>query len=381
MIPFAVMRTLGMVLVVGLLGCQPNAMGSGETLNTGPAQSGDDSTTQPADATTEGPGVTQGSGAATSDTGPDPTDTSDPPPLDSTGTPDDSSSSGEPATGGDAPLLVISGAPEYDFGAVLVNTEHDDVLTVTNTGGSDATGMTGQVLGAPFAFAGGSYPGTGGDCDETLPPDGVCSVVLSFTPADLGVFTDALSISYDDADDVIRPLVGGGEGQSDNLIQNPGGETPGSPVPSWTSTGAGVWFAGDWWRGPPNSRTDQGYLGSYSGPNRPSNFFLEQDIDVTAWAATIDLERMRFSFAGWVRTWQNNDDEYRIRVRYLDAGGHLLQNWGTGWSTGGSWHEQADERIAPAGTRTIRVELGCRKDGEHWCDAYYDDLDLHAFYP
>lgn len=68
---------------------------------------------------------------------------------------------------------VAGGAKSTTF--TLFNNE---ATTVT---GVDVTGLAGD-----FAFAGGSFPGTGGDCDGDLDPAESCTVVIDFDPSTTG---------------------------------------------------------------------------------------------------------------------------------------------------------------------------------------------------
>jgi hypothetical protein len=64
------------------------------------------------------------------------------------------------------------------------------VMTVTNSDGSDA----------PYAFAGGAYPGTSGavsgTCTDSLAAAKTCTIVLEFSPTSAGTFTATLEVSY-----------------------------------------------------------------------------------------------------------------------------------------------------------------------------------------
>jgi len=378
------MRTWWWIVWVGLPACQPNLTGVGSGSANTLGEDSDDSSAPTSGATTTPPDTGGGTdmGGTSMGSGVDTTQGMSSGPVDSTGAPPDDGSTGEPATGSarEPALLVISGSPEHDFGNVDLGASDIDVLTVSNDGGSDATGMAGQALAAPFSYTGGTYPGDGGDCEDTLAPQSSCTIELTFSPEVLGLHGETLAVAYDGAADATRPLLGGGAGQSDNLIQNPGGEMNGQPPPSWTNTGAGEWGAGDPWDFPP-PQGGSSMLLALNGPNGP-NFILEQDIDVSQWATTIDQGLMRFDFDGEARSWDNSEDEYRIRVRYRDAMGGGNGQWTSDWQVSNSWQTLSNDEAAPSGTRIIRIELGCRRSGgDNYCDAYFDDLVLTAYYP
>jgi uncharacterized delta-60 repeat protein len=91
--------------------------------------------------------------------------------------------------------LVINGGATKNFGSVVNGGTTQASITVSNTGGWPAT-ITGQSSGAPFVFLGGSYPGTSGDCNGTLPAGSNCTIVVSFSPTSLGSLSGSISINY-----------------------------------------------------------------------------------------------------------------------------------------------------------------------------------------
>ncbi|MCB0367758.1 MAG: choice-of-anchor D domain-containing protein, partial [Bdellovibrionales bacterium] len=101
-------------------------------------------------------------------------------------------------TGVIAAYLDISDAATYDFGTKATGSSSDHTFTVTNSGGTAATGMSGAALTAPFSYKGGTYPGTGGDCSASLNTAGTCSIVVTYAPTANGIHTDTLTINYND---------------------------------------------------------------------------------------------------------------------------------------------------------------------------------------
>lgn len=93
-------------------------------------------------------------------------------------------------------LVTISDGPTYNFGSYAQGGSADGTLTLTNTGGTTATSMSGGGLLSPFSFKGGSYPGVGGTCAASLAPAATCTVVINFAPSVVGPYTDAVEISY-----------------------------------------------------------------------------------------------------------------------------------------------------------------------------------------
>jgi hypothetical protein len=315
--------------------------------------------------TTDGPPST---GTATVDPS-DPTTTG---PLDDTTTDEP-----PPVTTGDrTPLLMLSDGPTYDFGDVDTDQAVAHVFTLTNAGDAEATGLSATVA-APFGFSGG-FPGAAGDCDDALAAGQSCAIEVTFAPTALGRHLATLAVTHDTGPDVTRNLAGGAIGETENLVVNAGGEATGAPPPGWTEV-LGAWeadayvletlpFAGD------------AYLLSGAGPNN-QDLSLRQSIDLDAWATTADAGRLRISFSGRARAYATDDDEHRIRIHYYDSTGATLQVWTSNYDSQDAWTQYSDERLAPAGTRTLQVELNCRKDSGTHCYAYFDALELRASYP
>lgn len=283
-----------------------------------------------------------------------------------------------PDTTGTGAQLIISDGPVYGFGDVLLGMPGFASLTVTNIGDTDATGMIGLPLTAPFAYTAGAYPGAGGTCTDSLAAGASCTVALSFLPLDIGLHLDILAIAYEQGTPAIRELVGGGAGQGPNLLLNPGGEDEGSPPPGWTNPGPGEWVAGVL----PNVDPYEGVGYHYAADGPPlSDFALIQLVDVSPWSATIDRGMMHFGFVGWGRTRAVLTSQYRLVVRVQDDDGEELDSWTSGWETNTAWQMHETEGFVPAGTRRVEVELGCTKFGSDPCDALFDGLDLRAAYP
>lgn len=99
-------------------------------------------------------------------------------------------------SGYNPPSLQLSDAPSYQFGSLAVGATKDHIFTLSNNGSGAASGITGLALSAPFAYAGGSFPGTGGDCPSTLAGNSSCTIVTRFSPGTTGVFPNNLTVRY-----------------------------------------------------------------------------------------------------------------------------------------------------------------------------------------
>ena len=123
------------------------------------------------------------------------------------GAPDDPA--GTPA------LLAISDAPTYAFGSVISGQMASHTFTVTNSGGSTASAIAPVALIAPYSFAGGAYPGTGGTCTTTLASTATCTMVVRFSPTTTGALNANLRLNYNDsvaAQNATRAMTGTGTG-------------------------------------------------------------------------------------------------------------------------------------------------------------------------
>lgn len=115
---------------------------------------------------------------------------------------------------GSLAVLTISDGPTFDYGSVGLSQSSSKSFTITNTGGVGASAIAdGATLAAPYAFVGGSFPGTGGNCAATLAPAATCTVVVAFSPTASGVANGTLTLEYNDGQDpqtVARALTGTG---------------------------------------------------------------------------------------------------------------------------------------------------------------------------
>jgi hypothetical protein len=86
-----------------------------------------------------------------------------------------------------------------DFGKVLPGGTSDRTVIITNVGSINLTLGTIGSPSAPFSI-------TGGTCsnNQTLPPQGSCTLIIRFAPTAYGVYTSSFSIP---SDDPVEPLV------------------------------------------------------------------------------------------------------------------------------------------------------------------------------
>jgi len=159
---------------------------------------------------------------------------------------------------------------------------------------------------------------------------------------------------------------------SESLVVNPGAEArpaDDGSLPGWT-TG----FGAPWMRkaAPPSP-----FDGRYSFYSASSAYGeLVQDVDVSAFAATIDAGRQRFRFGARVHTLWETAAVARLLVEYRDVGNLApleIADSGPILSPSG-WTLLEDERLAPVGTGWIRIRLVTLEPG----GAFFDGVTLRS---
>lgn len=266
-----------------------------------------------------------------------------------------------------------------DFGATPLATRVTLGLTVTNGGGSPATAMT-PLLSGPFEFAGGSFPGAGGDCADVLAQDMACTVTLAFAATALGPADGVLSIDYDDgvgAAQVSTEVRAAATGSTGNLITNGDAESCVNNEPTGWNQPVGEWECSEGVDFVEPLGTAM--LSSATGV-AGDNFVLTQKIWLTDHVAAINTGALTLDFSGWAATWALNNDSYRFHLRYLDERNALVEAYDSGWQSGNPWTEYVDVREVDPTVRSVVVRLLCRKEGGSICDAFFDELRLQATY-
>jgi gliding motility-associated-like protein len=161
---------------------------------------------------------------------------------------------------------------------------------------------------------------------------------------------------------------------SQNLILNPDCELPtvNDKIPNWTEVAGNTWH--------PNSMDMPPQSGRfYFFPGTASRIAeLSQEVDVSKYACPIDLGRQRFNFTGYMRCFdQFPADIAHIYVEYLNLNGNILDDYGSGLrSPTSAWLQVTDSRLAPVGTRRIRIRLVSTRLNGSDNDGSYDNLSL-----
>lgn len=108
-------------------------------------------------------------------------------------------------------VLAFQDTSTYDFGTIATGGSADVTMTILKTGTPNATTVTEISLAAPFAFKGGSFPGTGGTCTTTISAN--CSIVVTFTPTAAGVRNGFVQLQYNNGTSTVttsRAITGTG---------------------------------------------------------------------------------------------------------------------------------------------------------------------------
>jgi hypothetical protein len=92
------------------------------------------------------------------------------------------------------PTVVNFTIPQAQFKAAALGLQTELTLSLSVSGGYRPS-LLAQTLPEPFAWVGGSFPGTGGTCRADRIMNG-CTLRVAFTPSVKGVFTKTLSLSY-----------------------------------------------------------------------------------------------------------------------------------------------------------------------------------------
>ena len=160
-----------------------------------------------------------------------------------------------------------------------------------------------------------------------------------------------------------------------NLILNPGCEDSliNGEIPHWFEVRGTDWQS----RESGNPPSFEGNNIFFAGVSQ--NAELQQEIDVSIFAASIDSGTQYFYFEGYVRSYsQNPTDHSRLILKYLDLPKiTLLDSIDLGENSNtDDWLMLSDTMLAPIGTRFIRICLiSVRYNGTN-NDGYFDGLSL-----
>ncbi len=152
------------------------------------------------------------------------------------------------------------------------------------------------------------------------------------------------------------------------LVINGGAET--GDLTGWTSTGINVVTASGFHAGF-GSFTFTGGGGTASGQT------LEQTIDLSANASDIDNGLITSTFSIFLQT--RSSDIAEATISFLDGSNAVLASqFFIDTINPGSfdWNQFGDTRIAPVGTRSIRILLNSTRTGGSSSDGFFDEVSL-----
>jgi hypothetical protein len=156
---------------------------------------------------------------------------------------------------------------------------------------------------------------------------------------------------------------------SPNLLLNPDAEErlPGGGIPGWQAV------EGDWRLNDSEPDPFEGVYAFAAGTAEYSE--LQQTIDVTAFAATIDADAQQFAFEAFIRT--GGIDLAAVVVEYISDTGAVLDTFDPGdISSTEAWTRVADFHTAPPFTRQIRVRLIGQRLEDESTNAFFDHIAL-----
>lgn len=146
-------------------------------------------------------------------------------------------------------------------------------------------------------------------------------------------------------------------------------------IPGWAE-GFG---ATNWTQRSANPTAYDGTYYFYAGPGAIASLY--QDVDVSSFAADIDAGRQFLQFTGYQRSFaQTPPDVGDVNIMFFGDGMDYLGDWTSpAKSNTAAWEQVTLDGIAPAQTRTVRIELWARRNAGTNNDAYFDKLSLETW--
>ena len=157
---------------------------------------------------------------------------------------------------------------------------------------------------------------------------------------------------------------------SQNLIENGNAEIIPFIDNGWTQV------SGDWQQRTDSPLPQDGIAYFFAGANSTAELF--QEVDVSDNSVNIDTGDQLYTFTCYLHSWpQSPADEGRVVVDYNDSLGELLDSYDTGINTTtNQWVLFTDVRLAPVGTRTIKITLLSERNTGTNNDGYIDNVKL-----
>ena len=174
---------------------------------------------------------------------------------------------------------------------------------------------------------------------------------------------------------------------SDNLLTNPGAET-GAMAPWITTVPVVVSQSRSESSGIVYPHSGGWFFNMAGASASPSGTVaireLYQDIDLSSYAADIDVGNLQVQAAVWLQTEDvptiSGADYAQLTVFFLNESGGQIDTLSTGLvqSPNLRWVKKSLEGNAPMGTRGIRFELLGEKHETSWINAFFDDAGVNV---
>lgn len=170
-------------------------------------------------------------------------------------------------------------------------------------------------------------------------------------------------------------LLAASVGAQANLITNGSNDDPlvGGEIQGWTEV-----VGTNWTQRSSNPVAHDGPSYFFAGAG--ASAVLSQTIDLSTFASGIDAGLQQFAFSGWIRSFnQVPTDSSRIVLSWLAADASTLDSFDSGQLTNRTaWQQVTDLRLAPALSRSLRVDLIATRNNGSNNDGYFDALVLET---
>ncbi|WP_397444971.1 leucine-rich repeat protein [Polaribacter sp. R77954] len=153
---------------------------------------------------------------------------------------------------------------------------------------------------------------------------------------------------------------------NDNLVVNGSAEITPILENGWTQVSGN-------WTGLTATSAQDGNNIFFAGAN--SSAELYQDIDVSSFTGDIDAGIQKFYFSVHLKSFNSFPfDKSQVILEYRDSQENILETYDTELSENVNWFQYQDTRIAPVGTKTIRIKLFSYRVNGSNNDGYIDNV-------
>ncbi|MEL7834626.1 cadherin domain-containing protein [Fodinibius sp. Rm-B-1B1-1] len=111
--------------------------------------------------------------------------------------------------------------------------------------------------------------------------------------------------------------------------------------------------------------------------------YIEQTVDVSGWAGSIDAGDATVDFSGWLRTNSLDADKGKFTVTFLDGSNTDIESFDSGFlESDGAWQQVSDSRTVPSGTRSVRLRLHSQNEDQNdsgdatFHNVFFDNMSL-----